>query len=328
MARGIGSSIGGSLKYLTGQKKTTAGRGIGSNLRSTLPVLTGQGQERTATGGVFGGLRGVLRQSQGAITQPAPTPPAEPAEQRRKRPLAETDIGALVTGITSQDSPMMESARLKGLQQAQARGLLSSSMAVQSAEQAAYDAALPLAQTQAQINASQNESRFQRQFEAAQNKRDRRFESGQNALDRQAQFDLKDMDLDAVDRAKVADMVSTAKSNMESAIDAVMRNENLSAEQREQQIAKIRTRNRAWIAGIQDLYNVDISFGQQQGQRSNQRGNDRREPDQGEPAPSPQTEGGTGFAGSRPQNPKQGDVWTAPNGQRFVWSGSRWAETV
>lgn len=336
MAFGIGNR---TVKLLTGQSpgtttpRTTLGRGIGANLRSNLPAVTGQGQERPAAeqdrGGVFGGLRGMVRQNQDGLVRPAAQPAPAPAAERKKRPLAETDVGTLISGITSQDSPVMQTARLQGTQAAAARGLLSSSMAVQAAEQAAYEAALPLAQTQAQINASKNESRFQRQFESAQNKRDRRFEAGQNDLNRQAEIDLKNMDLAAVDRAKVADMITTAKANLESAIDAIMKNENLSAEQRESQIAQLRKRNRAWLAGIQDLYNVDISFGAPAGGTGGNGaggGNGGGRGDGSGAGNGSGNGGGAASPGRPPADAEQGDIWTAPNGQRFVFSSAgRWA---
>lgn len=271
MALGIGKN---TLAMLTGKKKLPAatapyGRGIGAAVRNNQDAITTATPAPQQRSGVLGGAQGAIANTPG-LTKPAqPTAPEPPAKKPVR--LAETDIGKLATDITSQDSEFMRNARTQGLQSVAARGLLSSTMAIQAAENEAYKAAMPLAQSQAEINASRNENRLQRRFDATQNNKDRqfertqkqqdrRFEGRQNNKDRQAQYDLKDMDLDAVDRAKVADMMTTAKTNYESALDAIMKNENLSAEDRETQVRKLRVRHQAWMAGIQDLYNVDISF--------------------------------------------------------------------
>lgn len=59
------------------------------------------------------------------------------------------DVSSRVTGLIKTDSPLMTAARTKGLQTANRRGLLNSSISVQAGEQAALDVALPIASQEA-----------------------------------------------------------------------------------------------------------------------------------------------------------------------------------
>jgi len=61
-----------------------------------------------------------------------------------------------VDKLTSQDSALMTGARTQGLQQANKRGLLNSSVAVQAAQKAGYDAAIPIATADANITNNKN----------------------------------------------------------------------------------------------------------------------------------------------------------------------------
>tara|TARA_Y100000310_G_scaffold231079_1_gene233607 strand:+ start:1949 stop:2452 length:504 start_codon:yes stop_codon:yes gene_type:complete len=63
------------------------------------------------------------------------------------------NVAGRVTELTKSDSPYMTAARTRGIQSANRRGLLNSSIAGQAGEKAAIDAALPIAsQTASQIN--------------------------------------------------------------------------------------------------------------------------------------------------------------------------------
>lgn len=62
----------------------------------------------------------------------------------------ENDIGARVADLTSQDSAMMRQARTSGMQQANKRGLMNSSMGIGAAQGAAIAAATPIASQESQ----------------------------------------------------------------------------------------------------------------------------------------------------------------------------------
>lgn len=59
-----------------------------------------------------------------------------------------------LAGITESGSPLMQRAETRAAQQANRRGLINSSMAVQAGQAALYDAALPIAQQDATVNAT------------------------------------------------------------------------------------------------------------------------------------------------------------------------------
>jgi hypothetical protein len=66
------------------------------------------------------------------------------------------DVMNQLNRITAGDSPLMKQAQTEGLQQANRRGLLNSSMAVGAAQDSAYRAALPVASQNAQQAAAEN----------------------------------------------------------------------------------------------------------------------------------------------------------------------------
>lgn len=68
-------------------------------------------------------------------------------------PDAKSTVGGQIADITTSGSPLMQQAEAAGLRQANKRGLLNSSMAVQAGQSALYSAALPIAQQDANTNA-------------------------------------------------------------------------------------------------------------------------------------------------------------------------------
>jgi len=64
--------------------------------------------------------------------------------------LPGASVSNRVRGLLQQNSPLMQQARTQGLQTANRRGLLNSSMGVQAAQQAVTDVALPIASQEAQ----------------------------------------------------------------------------------------------------------------------------------------------------------------------------------
>lgn len=232
--------------------------------------------------------------------------------QAHPKKMKPTDVVGIMTDITAKDSDLMRQARTDGLQASAARGLLSSSMAVGASQAEAYKAAVPLAQQQAEINASINEARKDRRFEGNQAQKDRRLQKGLQSKELKFNERMKRLDLDAVDRAKVADMLTQSQQTYEQALATIMANENLSAEDRETQVRKLESRYTARNNMIQDLYGVDISFGPTRGGGGGGGG-------------SGGGGGGTGTGFSRlPENPKIGDLATLSDGRRVRWSGSMW----
>ena len=102
-------------------------------------------------------------------TTPIFTPPAAPTEYRRGDLIAPVDavanlydvdkptqtVAGQMDSLLSKDNPYMKRAESKGLQVANSRGLLNSSIAAEASQAAAIDAALPIAQQDASTYFSQ-----------------------------------------------------------------------------------------------------------------------------------------------------------------------------
>lgn len=83
-----------------------------------------------------------------------------PAVNPQLPDLQDAGVASRVAQITSEDSPLMEQARAQGLQQANARGLLNSSIGISAAQDSALKTALPIAQQEAQQAANSNTQRY------------------------------------------------------------------------------------------------------------------------------------------------------------------------
>jgi len=78
--------------------------------------------------------------------------PTYNAEQVAVNP--QSTVAGQVQSIINQDSPLMQSAQTKALQESNQRGLVNSSMGVQAGRQAVINSALPIAMQDAQTNAN------------------------------------------------------------------------------------------------------------------------------------------------------------------------------
>jgi hypothetical protein len=107
---------------------------------------------------------GLLATAVGSPTDPLP--PIDP------KTYEDDDVVNQMNRITSQDSDYMKLARTSGLQTANKRGLLNSSIAAGASEAEALKAAAPLAQQNSQNMASRNLARVQGYFEGERQDKD------------------------------------------------------------------------------------------------------------------------------------------------------------
>jgi hypothetical protein len=84
-------------------------------------------------------------------------------------PDSKATVQGQIKDITASDSPLMQQAATRGLQQANRRGLGNSSMAVQAGQAALYDAALPIAQQDANTFSNAGQFNAQNQTQVALN---------------------------------------------------------------------------------------------------------------------------------------------------------------
>jgi hypothetical protein len=77
-------------------------------------------------------------------------------------------VNGQLQGILAGNSPLLQQAETRALQQANAKGLVNSSMAVTAGQSALYDAALPIAQSDANLYASAAQTNANAQNSAGQ----------------------------------------------------------------------------------------------------------------------------------------------------------------
>ncbi len=107
------------------------------------------------------------------INQPA-QPQAAAAAPAGMRPAGweDDDVAAQVAEITSKGTPVMRQARSAGMRQANTRGVLNSTMAIQAAEDSAYRVAVPIASQNAAQRATRNQIRLDAGYQGERQERD------------------------------------------------------------------------------------------------------------------------------------------------------------
>lgn len=114
---------------------------------------------------------------------------------------------------------------------------------------AAADRQLSKYQSDRSLN---TQSKLQQQQLVADNRNKRQ--------DRQLQTQLAKWNLDANDREKATAAISAYNGTYESALDAINKNTDLSAEQRTKQIKSLNARRTAYYNTMREMYDVDIAF--------------------------------------------------------------------
>lgn len=134
------------------------------------------------------------------------------------------DVGDQAARLMSQDSPLMQKARASGMQYANQRGLLNSSLAGAAAQSAVLDQVIPMASQSAgqafergqqgrefafRSSEAEKERGFtaeqaglEREFKSAETEKQRLFEAAEAALERDFKMSLADLDA-AIQREKI-----------------------------------------------------------------------------------------------------------------------------
>jgi hypothetical protein len=118
-----------------------------------------------------------------AAPLPSSTPvtPALPTAAPAWNITPEQTVQGQVKNIIADNSPLMQQAETRSLQQMNGRGLINSSMAVGAGQSALYDAAMPMASADASTNARAAETNNAQRFDLAK-------------MDKSQGFDLAKMD--------------------------------------------------------------------------------------------------------------------------------------
>jgi hypothetical protein len=137
------------------------------------------------------------------------------------------DIARRVAAITSKDSALMRTARTSGLQQANRRGVMNSSMGIGAAESAALGVAAPIASQ----------------------------ESQQDMQER-----LNQANLAAAERERILAAQVQAQGNYSSALAQTLTNDKIPAAARDSVQRSLRDQLYSNVSFIEDLYGVNLAF--------------------------------------------------------------------
>ena len=132
-------------------------------------------------------------------TVPAtPTTPVQPMASTLVNVTPDQTVQGQVKSIIDQNSPLMQQAEARSLQQMNGRGLINSSMAVGAGQAALYDAAMPIAAADASTNAkiASDNAASANQFSMANNiqgydmaKMDKSFDQNKQQLEQKFGYD-------------------------------------------------------------------------------------------------------------------------------------------
>lgn len=165
-------------------------------------------------------------------------------------------VTSALTDIMSKDSPLMRQATTAGLQTANRRGLLNSSMGVQAAQDAAYTAALPIASQQAQQAATENLANL----DAANKVYLQGRAENQAQLDRALQEKLAKWNLDESQRATAAQTVISSQQLYMDRINNIMANTNLSSKDRTAQLKSAKAFFDTQMDLVQQMFSVKLNW--------------------------------------------------------------------
>lgn len=139
----------------------------------------------------------------------------------------EGDIARRVAALTSKDSALMRTARTSGLQTANRRGVVNSSMAVGAAEQSALGVATPIASQESQQDLQERVNR---------------------------------QNLAAAERERILAAQVQAQGNYSSALAQTLANDKIPAGARDSVQRALRDQLYSNVSFIEDLYSVDLAF--------------------------------------------------------------------
>lgn len=212
-------------------------------------------------------LKHGIRENRTAFEAPKAAPAAAaPTFQRRDDSVVNS-----LTKMMSQDSPLMRQAQTAGLQQANRRGLLNSSMAVQAAQDAAYTAAVPIASQEASQAAAENLANLDastriflqgQTIDAAdrQQQAEIGYQTAMKQLDRSLQEKLAKWNLDETQRGSAAQSVLASQELYNNRINNIMANTNLDAPTREAQMASAKAFFDIQMDLVQQMYDVSLNW--------------------------------------------------------------------
>ena len=169
-------------------------------------------------------------------------------------------VESRVAGITSKNSPLMKAAKTRGLQQANKRGLLNSSMAVGAAQRSMLDAAVPIASADAETSARKN--LIAREFDERGDLSAQEFTQQQSlqATDIASKERIANWNIDSHDREKAASLVAAFESSYGEQFRTIAQNEKLPADVRENYLTHIASMRDSNLNLVEQMYGIDLTW--------------------------------------------------------------------
>lgn len=196
------------------------------------------------------------------------------AKIEEKEPLMapkSEDVAGEIGRVLDKGGPLMKQAQTTGLQMANRRGLLNSSMAVGAAQDEVLKVAVPIGSQQAQQNFQSNQQ--DRGFEQQRNLQsrdlntridisnaDRNTEREQRGLDRALQEKIASWNIDTDERKSASSMLTTMEQTFAAQYASIMGNTAMDAGTRERLIQNMQVERRNRINLVEQMYNIRLNW--------------------------------------------------------------------
>lgn len=174
--------------------------------------------------------------------------------------MENTSVSRRLSGLLQKDSPLMKQAETRGLQAANRRGLMNSSMGVQAAEAARLDAALPIASQEAQQAQQSNLQRTELTTQQRMQQADIQFRERISSLDREAQERIASMNVAASERQAASQLAANFESSYSQIISNIMANPELPSNVRQQLIRQAQTIRDSNLALVEQMYGIELEW--------------------------------------------------------------------
>lgn len=152
--------------------------------------------------------------------------------------MQDDSVANRVTGLMSSNSPLMQQARTQGLQAANKRGLLNSSMAVGAAQDSTYKVALPIASQEAQQAAAMN----------------------QLAMENASQERIAGMNIASNDREKAASLAAAFENSYGEMWRTVASQPDIPADVRNKYLNHINALRDSNLALVEQMYGINLDW--------------------------------------------------------------------
>ena len=185
--------------------------------------------------------------------------------------LASPSVSERVRALVSSESPLMRLAKTQGLQAANQRGLLNSSMAIQASQDAMLRQAVPIASQEANLDFNERLNLSRQQFERErQNERiaaDERLNLSRQQFESERQNEriaaeqrIAAMNLRGRFQQSAMSLAESIEGRYMQVINAVNQNTNLPAEQRQQMMDMAARLRDSSYRLMQQIYGIELRW--------------------------------------------------------------------